>query len=191
MLKQDDQAHSQAVFVPLCGKSDDMVWLADHMKVVGAELSEIACRDFFAEKGIDVTPKADGEFWRYQHENVSLYQGDFFNLSAERFDAFDWIYDRAALIALPDDMQQQYVKQLCTYLTANTRLFLISLEFPQAELSGPPFALFQPDIERLFSGYNVQCIASHDLDDKIFAQRAFNVSYLREKLYIITHAKFS
>ena len=45
-------ASDQHVFVPLCGKSLDMVWLAENMKVTGAELSEIACRDFFEEKGI-------------------------------------------------------------------------------------------------------------------------------------------
>ncbi len=38
------------VFVPLCGKSEDLVWLAEkHNDVQGVELSPIAVRAFFAE----------------------------------------------------------------------------------------------------------------------------------------------
>jgi thiopurine S-methyltransferase len=38
----------EQVLVPLCGKSEDLVWLASkHQKVIGVELSEIAVRAFF------------------------------------------------------------------------------------------------------------------------------------------------
>lgn len=182
----------QRVLVPLCGKSDDMVWLAEHFDVVGAELSDIACRDFFREKSIEVTPtqisdtQTQAAFKQYSFENITLLQGDFFKLSAEQLSDFDWIYDRAAIIALPKTMQQAYADHLATFISQHSRLFLISLEFPQAELSGPPFPLFEQDINRLFTGFNVKCIAEHELADKTFAQRTFKVSYLREKLYIIT-----
>ncbi len=175
----------QSVFVPLCGKSDDMVWLAEHFEVVGAELSEIACRDFFAEKQLTVTPAVQGRFNCYQHQNLSLWQGDFFQLNAEQFKPFDWIYDRAAIIALPQEMQQTYVEHLSTFIGSDTILFLISVEFPQQEMSGPPFAIFSDDVARLFSGFDIQCLARHEIADKVFAQRTFDVSYLRETLYLI------
>lgn len=189
---------SQTVFVPLCGKSDDMVWLAEHFDVVGAELSEIACRDFFTEKNISVTPrtvvhpksivssKLNENFKQYSHQNITLWQGDFFHLSSNQLPVFDWIYDRAAIIALPKTMQHNYASHLASFISVHSQLFLISLEFPQDELEGPPFAIFEQDIERLFSGFKIQCIAERELKDKTFAQRKFNVSYLKEKLYLIT-----
>ena len=182
----------QTVFVPLCGKSDDMVWLAEHFDVIGAELSDIACRDFFAEKNIAVNPnlitndEPKGEFKQYSHQNITIWQGDFFKLSPEQLPRFDWIYDRAAIIALPQTMQQNYASHLATFISEHTQLFLISLEFPQEELEGPPFAIFEQDIKRLFPGFKVECIAEQALEDKTFAQRKFNVSYLKEKLYLIT-----
>lgn len=191
--QQSSKAHkAQTVFVPLCGKSDDMVWLAEHFDVIGAELSDIACRDFFSEKNIVVTPNlitnpnSEGGFKQYSYQNITLWQGDFFKLSPEQLPSFDWIYDRAAIIALPQPMQQNYANHLASFINEHTQLFLISLEFPQEELEGPPFAIFEHDIARLFSGFNVQCVAEQNLDNKTFAQRKFNVSYLKEKLYLIS-----
>ena len=65
-------------------------------------------------------------------------------------------------------------------------MMLITLEFPESELSGPPFPVFETDIKRLFADFNVECIASHQLKDKQFAQRKFNVSSLTERLYLIS-----
>ncbi len=186
-LKKRLIASPQRVFVPLCGKSDDMIWLAEYSEVVGAELSDIACRDFFAEKGIEANVACDGSFKRYNYKNIELWQGDFFKLTTHQLEPFDWIYDRAALIAMPVDMQEQYAAHLASFIGKNTCLFLISLEFPPDELTGPPFAIFSSDVKRLFDKYNVDCIAESELVDKVFAQREFNVSYLKEKLYLISN----
>ncbi len=41
---------SDNVLVPLCGKSEDLIWLAaKHDAVQGIEISDIAVRSFFAE----------------------------------------------------------------------------------------------------------------------------------------------
>lgn len=187
-----EPAKAPTVFVPLCGKSDDMLWLAEHFNVIGAELSDIACRDFFAEKSISVNPhlivnpESKVEFKQYTHENITLWQGDFFKLDSEQLPNFNWIYDRAAIIALPESMQQNYASHLASFIDEHTYLFLISLEFPQDELTGPPFAIYEHDVERLFSGFNIECIAEHELVDKVFAQRQFDVSYLKEKVYLIS-----
>ena len=47
-------APRSTVFVPLCGKSFDMVWLAAQgHRVVGVELSPLAVDDFFREQEIE------------------------------------------------------------------------------------------------------------------------------------------
>lgn len=179
---------AQQVLVPLCGKSLDMIWLAQRLKVIGAELSAIACADFFKEQKLAYHKQSHGQFNRYWFDNISLYQGDFWQLSAKDLGIIDWIYDRAALIALPASLQHQYVEHLMTFMSASTTLCLITLEFPTKELDGPPFPVFADDLKKLFSACQINCIASRELADKRFAQRTLKVSQLIERLYFITKA---
>ncbi len=194
------------VFVPLCGKSLDMFWLAEHMKVSGSELSDIACRDFFVDAAINYQSNSyqskeyqesevDSKFQLHSFDNITLWQGDFFKLTPEQLTsdqgaAINWIYDRAALIALPIEMQQAYIDHLVSFIKQGTKLFLISVEFPSEEMSGPPFPITEQDIRRLFLSADkhcqIECIASRELKDKRFGQRNFDVSHLVERLYIIT-----
>ena len=95
------------------------------------------------------------------------------------------IYDRAALIALPPKMQQSYANHLKHFFSAHTRLLLVTVEFPEQQLAGPPFSVNKFEVERLFSGFTVECIATNELKDKYFAQRKLKVDSLHEKLYII------
>ncbi|MGB1262950.1 MAG: thiopurine S-methyltransferase [Cognaticolwellia sp.] len=179
-------ATDRHVFVPLCGKSLDMAYLAQSMQVSGSEISEIACRDFFLDNNIAFQQQTSGDFEQFYSPVLSLWQGDFFKLSPELIEPVDWIYDRAALIALPKAMQLAYVKHLKTFFSSHTRLFLVTLEFPAQQLVGPPFSIRNCDITRLFSGFNIEYVASNELKDKQFAQRTFEVDYLIEKLYVIT-----
>lgn len=175
----------QHVFVPLCGKTLDMAYLAQFMQVTGNELSEIACRDFFLDNHIAYQKQTLADFQHYFCPQLSLLQGDFFKLSAGDIDCVDWIYDRAALIALPSAMQQVYVNHLKTFFSSHTRLFLVTVEFPKGQLDGPPFSTDSTDVKNLFSGFNITCVATNEIKDKQFAQRKFEVDYLLEKLYII------
>ncbi|OKY27956.1 hypothetical protein [Thalassotalea sp. PP2-459] len=179
---------NKRVLVPLSGKSDDMIWFAEYANVVGSELSKIACQDFFKEKQLNIQPKRDGDFFVYRHENISLWQGDFFSLTTDLVGEFDWIYDRAALIALPETMQQSYVNQLKSFINPHTTLFLLTLEFPTDEMSGPPFPVDELRVSELFSDHSVTCLHAQTLPDKRFAQRVFDVSHLVEKLYLITQS---
>jgi len=173
------------VFVPLCGKTFDMAYLAQFMKVTGNELSEIACRDFFLDNSVAYQQQTLADFEHFFSPQLSLLQGDFFKLSADAIDAVDWIYDRAALIALPTAMQLAYVNHLKTFFSSHTRLFLVTVEFPKEQLNGPPFSIDSTDVENLFSGFNIICMATNKIKDKQFAQRKLEVDYLLEKLYII------
>ena len=65
-------------------------------------------------------------------------------------------------------------------------MFLVTVEFPQVQLSGPPFAITESEVNSLFSDFNVEYIARHEIKDKQFAQRQFDVDYLLEKLYVIS-----
>ena len=174
------------IFVPLCGKTLDMAYLAKYMQVTGNELSEIACRDFFLDNSIEYQKQTLGDFTHFSCPQLLLLQGDFFKLNADNIESIDWIYDRAALIALPIAMQREYVNHLKSFFSSQTRLFLVTLEFPKGQLKGPPFSINRVDVNSLFSGFNIECIAKNEIKGKQFAQRTLDVDYLIEKLYIIS-----
>lgn len=101
-------APGSRVFVPLCGKSLDMVWLAEQgHRVVGAELSELAVDEFFAERGLAPTVRTVGNFTVKAAGPYELWCGDIFELPREAVADVAGVYDRAALIALPPDLQQR------------------------------------------------------------------------------------
>jgi thiopurine S-methyltransferase len=173
------------MLVPLCGKTVDMIYLAQHGRVIGCELSDIACRDFFKENSLSPQVSANGEFKHYQLDNLSLYQGDFFKLDKSHLGELDLIYDRAAMIALPVEMRLQYIEKLKSLLADHGKLLLVTLEYPQEQMDGPPFAISAEMVHQYFQGYKIKELASNDLKDGVFAQRFFNVENLGERLFEI------
>ncbi|MEM6986956.1 MAG: thiopurine S-methyltransferase, partial [Pseudomonadota bacterium] len=129
------------LFVPLCGKSLDLGWLrAQGHSVVGIELAESAVRAVF--EALRETPDVTdlGALKRYRGEAIELFVGDFFDLSAEQLGPIDAVYDRAALIALPMPMRAHYASRLVT-LCASAPQLLITLDYDQTEIEGPPFSV--------------------------------------------------
>ena len=138
------------VFLPLCGKTRDIHWLlANGYRVAGAELSTIAVEQLFAELG--VTPEAAeiGGMRRYSADGIDIFAGDIFALSRAVLDPVDATYDRAALVALPEEMRGRYAAHLAD-ITARAPQLLISFDYDQSLLDGPPFSVPGDDIARIY-----------------------------------------
>lgn len=146
------------VLVPMCGKSLDMLWLAQWgYRVLGVELAERAAVDFFAELGVEPEITEDGPLRRYRFERLEILQGDIFDVTAEQVADCCGLYDRAALIALPEDMRADYAAHLQRILPRQVRGLLVTLEYPQAEMDGPPFAVLSGEVRRHFAeGWQVE-----------------------------------
>lgn len=130
------------VLVPLCGKSLDMTWLAAQgFSVIGVELSQKAAESYFAEHALKPAIVQHGDFRVYSAGSVEIWCGDFFALSAEDLGDCPALYDRAALIALPEPMRARYVEHLARLLPANCRGLLITLDYDQSQADGPPFSV--------------------------------------------------
>jgi thiopurine S-methyltransferase len=158
-LKQGD-----TVFVPLCGKSYDMVYLLEQgFKVVGVELSPLAIEQFFDENNLAFTISRTDQFTLYQGENITLYCGDYFVLDKSVLKSVSAVYDRAALIALAVDLRAKYAQHLYSIISRDCRVLLLTLNYPQSQMSGPPFALNEEEVVSLFGkGFECQQLQCFD-----------------------------
>lgn len=139
-------APGSRVLVPLCGKSADLLWLADQgCSVTGVELSEIATRAFFEEAGIhfEISESNDSKRYASREHHLQIVVGDYFKFADEPFDA---LYDRASLVALPPQMRPAYVRHTNTLLTSEAAKLLLTLEYDQSMVSGPPFSVLSEEV---------------------------------------------
>jgi thiopurine S-methyltransferase len=149
------------VLVPLCGKSLDMIFLSSlGHSVIGAELSPIACREFFQENGISFSEKNIPDFILFESEKVTLWCGDFFKLPQQVWDQVTGIYDRAALVALPKEVRQQYAAEISTRTTKPVNILLIAFEYPEGAAKGPPFSVPEQEIINIYDKFDVQLLHS-------------------------------
>ncbi len=147
-------ASGATVFVPLCGKSLDMLWLLDRgYRVVGVEINSLAIEAFFAENQLTYRKDKQADFTLWQGDNILILEGDFFALSISILGKLDAVFDRAALIALPEPMRLAYVTHLRELLSPATPALLVTLDYPQAEMQGPPFAVSPDEVQRLYSSW--------------------------------------
>ena len=138
------------VFVPLCGKSLDMNWLSSMgHQVVGVELAQLAIEEYFAEQG-ELEKESVDRFVRYRSAQTEVYQGDFFDLTTSLLEGVDAVFDRAALIALPPDMRFRYADHMLRIIPDGCRVLLITLEYDQAVVAGPPHAVLSEEVQQLF-----------------------------------------
>ena len=175
-------ARDSTVFVPLCGKSKDMRWLAQQgHHVLGVEVSETAVLEFFEEWEVKPTREQKGSFARYSANNIEILVGDFFALTAEDLQEVAGVYDRAALVALPPDMRRDYVNALAEILPAKAQTLLISFEYRLDARKGPPFSIDIDAVKSLFEGrYEISLLDSQPFDLRGVAatEHAFRLGYL-------------
>jgi thiopurine S-methyltransferase len=138
------------VFLPLCGKTRDIHWLLSRgFRVVGAELSEIAVEQLFSELQVEPVKSAAGPLTRYSADSIAILQGDIFGVTADALGRVDLIYDRAALVALPQDMRTRYAAHIAD-VTRTAPQFLITFVYDQSKMDGPPFSVGSAEVRRLY-----------------------------------------
>jgi len=124
-----DLTQGSRVFVPLCGKSLDMTWLAKQgYEVVGVELSPVAVKAFFHENRLKPVKRRVGKFTVWEHGRISILCGDYFSLKKKDLGTIDTVYDRAALTALPEDIRRLYVAHLRAIVSDSAEVFLLTTE---------------------------------------------------------------
>jgi thiopurine S-methyltransferase len=176
------------VFVPLCGKSVDMRWLHEQgHRVLGVEVARIAVAEFFQESALEPQVTVMHPFERWQADDYTLLCGDFFDLSVDQLAEVAAVFDRAALVALPEATRKRYVAKLDAVLPQHVQTLLVGLTYPPEHMAGPPFSVSEAEVLELYSPRDVERLADVDVidhsDTARFRERG--VTRMSEQVYRI------
>lgn len=176
----------ETVFVPLCGKSQDMIYLLKRgYRVIGVEMSALAVNAFFKENKIPYTVQEAQDFTVYNAKNIRVFCGNYFDLNAGHLDKVKAVYDRASLIALPEDLRVKYAQHLYSITQSDCKALLLTLNYPQSQISGPPFAVDEAAVNSLFKGFECQQLQCfNDIENEPKYLHA-NVDFIEKATYLL------
>ena len=185
LVKHHDKlATYPRVLVPLCGKAEDLAYLAAQgHEVIGVELVEDAVIQFFKEHGLTpTTHDTQHGLVQYSAPAITIFAGNIFATSRDLLGPIDAVYDRAALVALPDEMRRQYVDHIRSF--APQRALVITLEYDQTLMEGPPFSVEEGELRALYDNCEVELL-SEGPDTRVREGRE-NVPPMMERCFSIT-----
>lgn len=187
----------ETVFTPLCGKSRDLLWINNQgHPVIGIELSEIAVKAFFEENNLQYKQRPEHPYIVCSSGTIKLLCGDFFDLKSTyetaNLSTIKAVYDRASLIALPTDLRKRYVQHFLSLFAKGIKVLLVTLEYPQIEMQGPPFSVDESEIFDLYSAsFDIEKLYEenilHFAENARFKEKG--LSQLIEKVFLLeSHA---
>jgi thiopurine S-methyltransferase len=115
---------------------------------------------------------SDGQLKRYEAQGITLFAGDVFHVTREHLAGVTALYDRAALIALPEPTRAKYVAHLRSLLPATARGLLVTVEYDQSKMDGPPFSVPEAEVRRLWAGAGIDLLRTEKAGGARFAELA-------------------
>lgn len=178
-------AQDSRILVPLCGKSLDMHWLRQQgHAIAGIEVSPLAIEAFFAEAGLHPSRHDAAGYSRWSVGGIDLYCGDFFTLTTKEIGTVDAFYDRAALIAMPAHLRPAYVEHLLGLLPSHANGLLVTMEYEQSHMDGPPFSVPPAEVRALLgTAFTLEHLQSADILDTQPAFRERGLQRLQEHVF--------
>ncbi|MFK8080460.1 MAG: thiopurine S-methyltransferase [Granulosicoccus sp.] len=187
-----DENQKNCVFVPLCGKSLDMLWLHKQgHQVLGIELSEKAAHAFFNDNHLNFDTHRKGQFTHFvgtgKALGITLMVGDYFALEAEHCASCDAFYDRASMIAMSPDMREQYTRQLARLMRAESTGLLLTISYDQSHMQGPPFSVADTSVHELLSNsFIIKELAHFSGPERLGNLKQRGLETLDERVYLLT-----
>ena len=143
-------------------------------------------QDFFSEYGVVPEVSPAGRATLYSSGRVRIYCGDIHAIDWRSVAPFDSVYDRAALIALPRPERARYAKLIHSVMRPAAQGLIITLEYDQRDMDGPPFSVGAQELSSLYDGARLVQLARDDnalANNRKFAERG--VATLAECVYRI------
>ncbi|HSG10605.1 MAG TPA: thiopurine S-methyltransferase [Gammaproteobacteria bacterium] len=181
-------AQDSRILVPLCGKSLDMHWLRQQgHAIAGIEVSPLAIEAFFAEAGLHPSRHDAAGYSRWSAGGIDLYCGDFFTLTYKEIGTVDGFYDRAALIAMPAHLRPAYVEHLVELLPSHANGLLVTMEYEQSHMDGPPFSVPPAEARALLgTAFTLEHLQTADILETQPAFRERGLQRLQEHVFRAT-----
>eukprot|EP00123_Amoebidium_parasiticum_P016572 comp23500_c0_seq1/m.39360 comp23500_c0_seq1/g.39360 ORF comp23500_c0_seq1/g.39360 comp23500_c0_seq1/m.39360 type:complete len:250 (-) comp23500_c0_seq1:165-914(-) len=199
------------VLVPLCGKTVDLMHLADKAHhVVGVEWVPEAVNQFWTDTAalpldkVSFRNVGDHEVSTAETDtaakSVGMVRGDFFSIDKTEAvpslignDAkFDLIWDRAALVAIPPHLRDQYSQVEANMIRPGGRLLLVTYTYdkvtPESK-DGPPHSVPVNQVLELYGRFfNVQHLVDEDQTSHPSMQRmaANGWANVHEHVFLMT-----
>ncbi|MCU7959713.1 MAG: thiopurine S-methyltransferase [gamma proteobacterium symbiont of Bathyaustriella thionipta] len=175
------------VFVPLCGKTLDLLWLRSQgHSVLAVEISELAVAAFFRENDLQAQITQEEHFSRWQCAGIDILCGDFFDLQAADVGICDALYDRASLVALPAAMRRQYVRHLQKTMPQQKPHLLVALSYDQNVIDGPPFSVEEAEVRELYAAFKgIKKVFSEDVISGSPHLQKKGLQHLQETVYCL------
>mgnify|MGYP001828449279 CR=1 FL=1 len=185
------------VFVPLCGKSKDLIFLHQQgHQVLGNELSPLAVKDFYTEQQVNASKSVisaknpstgQPNLQHWISEKVDILCGDFFSINKEQLADITAVYDRGALVALPPKMRVDYVSKLLEILPRKVSMLLLTLEYDEKLKQGPPFSVSEDEVRTLFGEqFNIELLVVEDITEEQRSPNSQQLSYFRERAWLLS-----
>lgn len=174
---------NETVLVPFCGKTPDMLWLASlGHRVIGVEISRFAIDSFFSDNQLTshVSERKEGAWFSasYQQTKIEIIQSDVLNLSDDTLQQIGAIYDRGALVAQTTEQRQAYYASLYARLPQPCKGLLLTVDYPQTQKAGPPFAVSQREVEQNLSPHwQIQLLEQQDMQPNNLGFQQAEVDY--------------
>jgi len=188
-----EQREKLKVFVPLCGKSKDMLWLSqNNYRVFGVECSERAVKEFFEGNALNYrfAKKDQHALYMSSKQNsgqaaaIEVFQGDFFALQKEDFADVTDVFDRASLVALPQDMRERYAKKMAELQSPGIRTLLVTLSYAQSDMDGPPFSVSEENVNDLYAeNFSIEKLCFKEIIDDEPGFKKRGLTSLTETVY--------
>lgn len=184
-LPQFSLQQGASLFMPLCGKAHDIAWLARQgFEVIGIELSSLAIEAFFDEHALRYQTLESDRFILRKAANICLLEGDYFDLRAEDLGAVALVYDRAALIAIDESRRSNYCEHLLSIIPTDSSMLLITLDYPQAEMQGPPYAVSNEEVIQHYAAtFSIELLERRDVLHERPRWREQGLTSLSESVY--------
>ena len=178
---------SAKVLVPLCGKSLDLKWLAQQgCQVVGVELSQLAVDAFFSEQSIQPDIQTKEEFQLYTSKQLEVWCGNIFDFPDAQLETIQAVYDRGALVALPPDIRKAYMQKLLQGLPNKARWLLVTFEYNESLMQGPPFSVSKNEVQEYFEGYNIRLVNRKEMIETMPKAQNQGLNSIHQCVYMIT-----
>ncbi|XP_002736535.2 putative thiopurine S-methyltransferase [Saccoglossus kowalevskii] len=179
------------IFVPLCGKTVDMKWLADMgHHVIGVDICRMALKQFFEENNLEYTMSTvkgleNGELYQSSDGRIQLYKCDIFDISRDMVGQFDGIWDRGAMTSILPTARARYCDIMVTVLKPTGRYLLVCVEYDKSKSSGPPVCLLESEIKDVYGSFlKIEKIAERNRMEEKWLKRGH--TYFKECVYLLT-----